>query len=270
MEDANKRISALLEEGESFTYENFSSKSEYGYPDVYVPAWVAWTTRVRSLLQKIFGKGSAPYEMLDAGDRVHVLGNDRDKFELAKSYFMGALEAALSILEEDTFDELGPHTSAPRDFGKRVFIVHGHDDAAKSELEVFVSQLGLEPVVLHREPDQGRTIIEKFEQHSDVGFAFVLLTPDEVAYLRAQEGLPDEKRVKEYRARPNVIFEFGYFVGRLGRGRVCCLHTGNVTMPSDLDGLLYKPFRETIEEAGYSIIRELQAAGYEISLPPTD
>lgn len=130
---------------------------------------------------------------------------------------------------------------------KRVFVVHGRDDAAKTSLEVFLHEIGLEPVVLHRQADEGLTIIEKFEKHSDVGYAFILLTPDEVAYLASDETKPDDERSKEFRARPNVIFEFGYFVGKLGRSRVCCLYTGNVALPSDVSGMIYKRYERGIE-----------------------
>ncbi len=144
--------------------------------------------------------------------------------------------------------------------------MHGHDEKAKHELEIFLTELGLEPVVLHRQADEGKTIIEKFEKHSDVGFAFILLTPDEVSYLSPQSELPEEERKLELRARPNVIFEFGYFVGKLGRSRVCCLHTGSVTLPSDVSGLVYKSFTNSVEESGYSIIKELKAAGYNVTV----
>src|SRR5690606_619924 len=107
------------------------------------------------------------------------------------------------------------HAIAPFNLTNKVFIVHGHDETAKNELEILVREMGLEPIVLHRQADEGRTIIEKFEAHADVGFAFIMLTPDEVAYLAKEETLTDEQRTKEYRARPNVIWEFGYFVGRL-------------------------------------------------------
>ncbi len=121
-------------------------------------------------------------------------------------------------------------------------------------------------MVLHRQPDQGRTLIEKFEHHSDVGFAFILLTPDDVAYKAEEHALPDDRRKKEFRARPNVTFEFGYFVGRLGRGRVCCLIKGEVARPSDIEGLVYKSITDSIEGIGYSIIKELKAAGYTIKI----
>jgi len=91
------------------------------------------------------------------------------------------------------------------------------------------------------------------------------LTPDEIAYLKGEDGEPDDQRKKEFRARPNVIFEFGYFVGKLGRSRVCCLHTGNVTLPSDIHGIIYKNFKSSIDEVAYAIIKDLKASGYTIT-----
>ncbi|ENY73605.1 nucleic acid-binding protein [Aeromonas diversa CDC 2478-85] len=148
---------------------------------------------------------------------------------------------------------------------KKVFVVHGRDDIAKTNLEVFLHEIGLDPVVLHRQADEGLTIIEKFEKHSDVGYAFILLTPDEVAYLKSEESKDEKDRVKEFRARPNVIFEFGYFVGKLGRSRVCCLYTGDVSLPSDVSGMIYKKFTNSIEEVAYSVIKDLKASGYAIA-----
>lgn len=158
----------------------------------------------------------------------------------------------------DSISEKQPRT-------KKVFVVHGRDEVAKTSLEVFLHEIGLEPVVLHRQADEGLTIIEKFEKHSDVGYVFILLTPDEIAYLAAEENKPDLERKKEFRARPNVIFEFGYFVGKFGRSRVCCLYTGNVSLPSDVNGIIYKRFEQSIEEVAYSIIKDLKASGYMIS-----
>ena len=266
MEQARERIHALIEEGQDFTYENFSTKGQHGYPDAFSPEWVAWCARAASALRSLFGDGSAQMSMLNEAGNVRVLRNGPDKFTLCQSYILGALKAGQSVLENDVFGELadaGP--SGPGTKSKRVFIVHGHDDRAKAELEALLTELGLEPIVLHRQPDEGQTVIEKFEKHSDVGYAFVLLTPDEVAYLAAQEALSDEDRIKERRARPNVIFEFGFFVGRLGRRSVCCLHTGGVALPSDVHGLVYKSYVESIEEVAYSITKELKARGYQLA-----
>lgn len=156
-----------------------------------------------------------------------------------------------------------PLSAQPR--SKRVFVVHGHDEVAKTSLEVFLREIGLEPVVLHRQADEGLTVIEKFEKHSDVGYAFILLTPDEVACLASEASKPEAERRTELRARPNVIFEFGYFVGKLGRSRVCCLYTGNVSLPSDVSGMIYKKYEKSIEEVAYSVIKDLKASGYGVA-----
>lgn len=178
--------------------------------------------------------------------------------------YIKALDIALDILEKDSFDELLTREMAagPKELSNKVFIVHGHDEIAKNELEIMLREMGLEPVVLHRQADEGRTVIEKFEAHADVGFAIILLTPDEIAYLASEDQHLDVDRNKKFRARPNVIWEFGFFVGRLTRARTCCLYRGEVELPSDINGLLYKKFNNSVEEVGYSLQRELRSAGY--------
>lgn len=116
---------------------------------------------------------------------------------------------------------------------RRVFVVHGHDDAALQGLARFLEKLGLEAIILKEQPDQGRTIIEKFEDTADdIGFAVVLLTPDDL-------GASVKAETSDARARQNVIFELGFFAGKLGRGRVCLLRKGHVEIPSDLYGVIY-------------------------------
>jgi len=116
---------------------------------------------------------------------------------------------------------------------RRVFVVHGHNQHLRDEVAKFVSSLGLQPVVLDEQPSAGRTIIEKLEFYSSVGFAVVLLTGDDEA--RAQSGA-DEPTL---RARQNVILELGYFLGKLGRSRVCALFQQGIEMPSDYHGVVF-------------------------------
>ena len=266
MEGALKKVTELLESGAQFTFENFSIKSARGYPSHYKPEWVAWRTRVSGAIGGLFEANSAPVQMVAAASRLQILGEGQDKFELAKAHYMGALQAAQEVLKEDTFGEIrGAPAKGPLTSSNRVFVVHGHDDAAKGELEAILNEMGLEPVVLHRQPDGGRTIIEKIEAYADVGFAFVLLTPDEVAYLATEEAKEDSTRLKEFRARPNVVFELGYFIGRLGRERTCCLYKAPVTLPSDVNGIIYKRFERSVEEAAYGISKELKNAGYKLN-----
>ena len=141
----------------------------------------------------------------------------------------------------------------------KIFIVHGHDHALKNDLEIFLKNVGLEPIVLHRQSDEGLTIIEKLEKFTDVGYAFVLLTPDDIGYPIKKLEKEEKERAKEYRARQNVIFEFGYLVGKLNRNRVCCIYKEQITLPTDIAGLLYKKVITSIEDIGLAIIKELKA-----------
>jgi len=131
----------------------------------------------------------------------------------------------------------------------KVFIVHGHDNKAKAEAESLVYRLEMQPIVLHRQASRGRTIIEKFEQESDVSFAIVLLTPDD-------KGGPKDKTIWLPRARQNVIFELGYLFAKLGREKVICLVKGNVEKPSDVDGIVYLPFKESVDEVEMDLRKE--------------
>jgi len=123
-----------------------------------------------------------------------------------------------------------------QEVGNRVFIVHGRDEGSKEMVARFVEKLvGSPPIILQERPDQGRTLIEKFEDYGEVDYAIVLLTPDDVGALKAEY---EEKGELQPRARQNVILELGFFLGKLGRKRVCALLKGNVEIPSDLSGIL--------------------------------
>jgi predicted nucleotide-binding protein len=270
MDSRIQQIEHLLQEGKKFTFRNFSSRQgerdEFGGMDT--PEWLAWKTRTANVIRQIVSDESPATKLVVAGKEVRTQGNGSDNFERAKGNLLKALEMTLEALKDDAFNEIRQPTSESISaaLSNKVFVVHGHDLALKTEVENFLHQIGLAPVVLHRQPDQGQTIIEKFEQNSDVGYAFVLLTPDEMAYTMDQDNLPDSDRKKERRARPNVIFEFGYFVGRLGRSRVCCLYKGDVVLPSDLNGLVCKKIDGSFDSQAFSIIKELKAAGYQIKL----
>jgi len=128
----------------------------------------------------------------------------------------------------------------------------------------FIEHCGITPVILHEETDQGRTIIEKFEQNADVDFAVVLLTPDDVGCARADFG--DNKDALQPRARQNVILELGFFIGKLGRNHVCALRRGEVELPSDFSGVIYTPYDGADEGWKIKLVREMKAAGLPIDL----
>lgn len=115
----------------------------------------------------------------------------------------------------------------------KVFLVHGQDNEAKQTVARFIEKLGLEVIILHERANSGMTIIEKFEKNSYVAFAVVLMTPDDVGSIST------DKESMRFRARQNVIFELGYFMGKLGRENVCALLKGDIERPSDYDGIIY-------------------------------
>ena len=119
----------------------------------------------------------------------------------------------------------------------------------------FLQQVDFEAVILHEQASRGATIIEKIEANSDVGFAVVLLSDDDVGGKSADELQP--------RARQNVVLELGYFIALLKRDRVCALKLGNVEVPSDIGGIVYVEF-DKAEGWKRALTRELDAAGYEI------
>jgi predicted nucleotide-binding protein len=144
-----------------------------------------------------------------------------------------------------------------RPLSNRIFIVHGHDGEARETVARYLGDLGLEPVILHEQANRGRTIIEKVEANSDVSFAVVLLTPDDVGRAKDNSEL-------EPRARQNVLLELGYFIAKLGRGNVCALRRGSVEIPSDFAGVVWEDF-DTGGAWRQKLARELRAAGHELN-----
>lgn len=149
-------------------------------------------------------------------------------------------------------------TAEVRNIDNKIFIVHGRDIGAKEIVAGFLERIKLEPVVLQDMPSQGSTVIEKFEHYaSKVGFAVVLFTPDDVG------SLSNDTSNTQPRARQNVVFELGYFIGNLGRNRVCVLTKGNIEILSDYSGVLSIPMDDV---GGWTInlVRELRSAGYNV------
>lgn len=150
----------------------------------------------------------------------------------------------------------------------KVFVVHGHGELAKITAARTLEQLGLKPIILHEQEDYGNTIIEKFESNAtDVGFAVVLLTADDLGFSRKDiEKAKAENREPKAskRARQNVVFEMGYFMGKLDRAHVFLLLEDGVEKPGDLDGIVYTP----IDSEGMwkiKLAKRLKAVGYKVN-----
>ncbi|MBX7045962.1 MAG: nucleotide-binding protein [Ignavibacteria bacterium] len=138
--------------------------------------------------------------------------------------------------------------------GNKVFIVHGHGEAKLRELkEILIKDFKLEPIILNEQPDKGNTLIEKFEEYGRIcNFCFVLLTPDDEI---------SKNNGKYFQPRPNVLFELGWFSGRFGRNKVRILKQGEISIPSDLNGIVTINFHDSISECFRKIKSDLEEAG---------
>lgn len=143
-----------------------------------------------------------------------------------------------------------------------IFIVHGHDDALKLGVDSFLRRATkIEPIILDTQANRGRTLIEKLEAvGARAGYAVVLLTADDVG---AEKAKIDKL---EPRARQNVVFEFGFFAGALGRDHVAVIYEPGVELPTDLLGLVYIEYDRG---GGWrnELLRELREVG--VSVDPS-
>ncbi|MEN8409713.1 nucleotide-binding protein [Acinetobacter bereziniae] len=160
----------------------------------------------------------------------------------------------LDILMKDI--ELTPQNSKKKELLKKAFIVHGHDNATKERTARYLEKLGIEAIILHEQASGGKTIIEKLEHFTDVGFGIVLYTPDD-------EGSVKDKKDYQPRARQNVVFEHGLLIGKLGRDRVFPLVTDHsVELPSDINGMVYL----SDNSWELQLAKEIRGIGYEIDM----
>ena len=146
---------------------------------------------------------------------------------------------------------------------RKVFVVYGHDLNARTQLEAMLRRWDIEPLIIDQLVSSGQTIIEKLEENTDkVQFGIVLATPDDIGYPKGKE------ECKKYRVRQNVILELGMLLSKVGRSKVAILlsQAEEMEKPSDIDGFIYIPFTNNVEEAKVSLAKELQRNGYEIDI----
>lgn len=261
--EAAEKISAQIEKGRELIKTDIYSHEFLEKVKSNKTKWVDYTAE---LLKRIFDQESIANEFRYALVSTYRNPSDSQRIQSLKNEIAKKVTVLESLLERlDLIPELNTHPSTFTSeassliSSEDIFVVHGHDEAAKESVSRFIERLGLHAVILHEQPNAGRTIIEKFEHHSKVAFAVVLLTPDDVG---ASRNTPDELKL---RARQNVIFELGYFVGKIGRNRVCALYKEGVELPSDIHGVLYVPMDSS---GGWRLMlaKELKQAGFEVDL----
>jgi hypothetical protein len=207
-----------------------------------------------------------------------ISGDKSVKGEIKTVALYGPAIPLPSPSEEYIVDEIGSIGVRQKNSNK-IFIVHGHNDEIKDHVAKFLRSLYLDPIILHLQASLGKTIIEKVEHYSDVGYAVILLTeddlgctlgPPEVIPMKDTGGLFSKKESgvrigrgwgkQRARARQNVIFEFGYFIGKLGRCKVAALCQEGIERPSDIDGLVYISL-DRGENWKAALKKEIEAAG---------
>lgn len=226
--------------------------------------WYASERPIQGAIQFILVDGTK-VNYYDTGT-VHVQGKDTPIKREAEEVFAGPAAAsraratAAAPVSGPTATVAPAAADAAATAPNRVFIVYGHDSAARDQLELLLLRLKIEPIILQNIPGRGDTIIEKLEQLTpDADFACVLLTPDDEGRKR----MADEQL--QPRARQNVVLELGMVLSRLGRRRVAILMKDNgIERPSDISGLIYISFSESVNEAKLEIAQNLQDAGFDI------
>jgi predicted nucleotide-binding protein len=223
-----------------------------------------WAKFTVHLLETLFDNDSVAREFGETW--LHYSASEVDDIEQFEDWMKEKIVRLESIVERLPLYHLAEKpvsttaaSARPKHQSKNIFIVHGHDEAAEHEVARFIQQIGLNPIILHEKPDRGKTLIEKVESHSDVGFAVILLTPDDVGHPK------DEPGKTKPRARQNVVLELGYFIGILGRARVCALLKGDIEIPTDFAGVLYK----LMDNAGawkVQLAKEILHAGIDVDL----
>ena len=165
-------------------------------------------------------------------------------------------------ITDEIISNMGNQVAIPKSDGvidmQKAFIVHGRDELVKIDVARFLEKMGIEPIILHEQASQGKTIIEKIEEYSNVGYGIVLYTPCDKGGLASC----DDNQLKP-RARQNVVFEHGYLIGKLGRDRVCALMKDEVEYPNDISGILYIKYQNN-DAWKLDLARELKKAGYNI------
>jgi predicted nucleotide-binding protein len=230
----------------------------------------AWRMIARDHLVRTFGSDSP-----NVNSALHASGDGGLYAEMGdeefREYLRSGLDNKVKILEScieqlrtdielqslQKESSIVPNAPAIAAATSKVFIVHGHEHGLKEAVARFLERLDLEPIILHERPNAGRTIIEKFSDYADVQFAVILLTGDDEAKVRGTttDLVP--------RARQNVVLELGYFLGKLGRARVCALYQSGVEIPSDYQGVLFIPL-DASDRWKFDLVRELRTAGFAV------
>jgi predicted nucleotide-binding protein len=260
-DDLAQQLGDRIEKGEELAGRVISSAQDLDRAWYDHERWSSYNTE---LLVRSFDNRSVAddYDWSPGAGIIRLNPSLEERVEEFQTSLADQINRLHSILERLSLVEEAPRVSSLAGPSRKlstaarrsVFIVHGRDQGTREAVARFIERIGLDPVILHERPSQGRTLIEKFEANSEVAFAVVLLTADDQCHNADDPNLPTS------RARQNVIFELGYFFGALGRHRVAALYTPEVELPSDISGLAYIEL-DAREAWKFHLAKELTAAG---------
>jgi predicted nucleotide-binding protein len=261
--DADEIIQARIKEGQLLRDRQIDLEPQLETVRDECENWSRYNETLLSRLQ-LFDNTLMVDEYIKFSSHIYVSPrSEPPSFSVKLGWTQKEMDNSITSLEKiraqlELPDE--PSENPTRIFGDEVFIVHGHDEAAKHAIARFVAKFDIEPTILDEQVNRGQTIIDKFEEHAgEAGFAIVLLTPDDVG--KSEDETDDPKP----RARQNVILELGYFLCGLGRERVCVLYKEGVELPSDIHGILYV-LMDNSDEWQLKLGQEMQAAGLPVDL----
>lgn len=222
------------------------------------PAFAAWKTKTERLLIRIYGENSFEHQRLKKTSfSLSICTFDTPDSAWIKACKEGLEEtkAILSTYLDEIKDDsqIEENNIIVNKNYTKVFVVHGHDGELREAVCRLVERQGIEPIVLNQQANQGKTIIEKFEGNSDVQSAICLFTADDDGKSKTEEEL-------KKRARQNVVFESGYFIGKLGRENVVFIADKDIEIPSDMSGIVYS----NRDEWRFNLLKELKAIGFQI------
>ena len=254
---------AVVQEFKQMTYEDSQNRSKlFKRFEVLL---LNYLDNGKYYVERMNRVSFSPYDALNEFGSEWYEEMEFNESEWKKQWTIGYTEA-LNVMK-DTIEEVelldsidnGAMKEKPEKDCSTVFIVHGHDDASKYEVARFVETIGFRSTILHEQASSGSTIIEKIEQHTDVGFAIVLYTQCDVGAAKS-----DQDNLQP-RARQNVVFEHGFLIGKIGRKNVVALVKGNVEKPNDISGVVYISLDES-QGWKLSLVREMRASGYDIDM----
>lgn len=262
------KLEKRIEIGEEIFNRNISNQNELTTAN---SDYQLWTDYNCEMLKQVFNIQINDY--MDSYNRAgytfigqmgEVQGNPVQTFKNLVKYKLDNLKSLLTRAEliksqVETGTTVSVSTAKSSVSKTEVFIVHGHDEAAKTKTARFIEKLGLTPIILHEQASGSKTVIEKIEAYTNVGFGIILYTPCDIGAKK------EEKPKLNNRARQNVVFEHGFLIGKIGRQNVCALVKDDIETPNDISGVVYVKMDE--DDAWHlKVARELRNSGYEIDM----